>query len=312
VYAIIVMMTRDGFGRHTVYIHPENIMSVFHQLWVMQFFFISAVSCVKISVTLMLLRIRDDRIWRIGLYLLMAFIVAAAGVNVILECIQCKPIRAFWDRATPGAQCWGPEKVQVSLYIASCKPRCHPSSSSAAYRTIAIFLAADVILSLLPLTFIFKLARPLREKIILAGLMGLGLFASGAAVVKILLVKKYVSGPDPLWDMFDLGIWAMVELFAGIYAASIPCLRAPFEAFLRKVGVLTVREKTYGSSRSNYKDASGMDTEGSVGGEGKAGESWYEYPPDIQRSVPPNHSDFYETSDNAGRDIWMKREFEVK
>jgi hypothetical protein len=162
------------------------------------------------------------------------------------------------------------------------------------------------------LTFIFKLNRPLREKVILAGLMGLGLFASGAAVVKLLLTKKYVTGPDPLWDMFDLGIWAMVELFVGIYAASIPCLRAPFEAFLRKMGILTVWEKTYTSSRSNHKDVSGMDTECSVGGEGNAGEVWYGYHPENQRSVPPNHSDFHETSDNTGRNLWMKREFEVK
>jgi hypothetical protein len=129
VYAIIVMMTRNGFGRHTMYLEPESIMRVFHQLWIMQFFFISAVSCVKISVTLMLLRIRDNKIWRGGLFLLMAFIIAAAVINVILECIQCKPIKAFWDRTTPGAKCWGPAKVQASLYIASGKPRCRPSSS---------------------------------------------------------------------------------------------------------------------------------------------------------------------------------------
>jgi hypothetical protein len=179
---------------------------------------------------------------------------------------------------------------------------------------IAIFLAADVILSLLPLTFIFKLHRPLREKIILAGLMGLGLFASGAAVVKLLLTKKYVTGPDPLWDMFDLGIWAMVELFIGIYAASIPCLRAPFEMLLRKLGALTAREKsyTYTTSTSNYKDTSRMDTERSAGGEGNSGETWFGDHPEKQRGVPRNHSDYYETSDNAGRSIWMQREFEVK
>jgi hypothetical protein len=174
---------------------------------------------------------------------------------------------------------------------------------------IAIFLAADIILSLLPLMFIFKLHRPLREKIILAGLMGLGLFCSGAAVVKLMLTKKYVTGPDPLWDMFDLGIWASVELYVGIYAASIPCLRAPFERFLRKVGLLSVQEKSYGSSRSNYKDGSGMDTECSVGGEGHApGETWYENP----RSGPQSHADYYDAPDNGGRNIWTKREYEVK
>jgi hypothetical protein len=94
----------------------------------MQFFWISAVSCVKISVTLMLLRIRDDRPWRMGLYVLMAFIMAAAILNVILELIQCKPIKAFWDRTTPGAVCWSPAKVQASLYISAGKPIAAPSS----------------------------------------------------------------------------------------------------------------------------------------------------------------------------------------
>jgi hypothetical protein len=88
---------------------------------------------------------------------------------------------------------------------------------------------------------------------VIVGLMGLGLFATAASVVKIFLIKSYANSTDPLWDIVSLGLWGYVEQFAGLIAACVPCLKAPFERFLRRVGLLS----TIGGSEPSAKSMHG-------------------------------------------------------
>jgi hypothetical protein len=74
---------------------------------------------------------------------------------------------------------------------------------------IAIFIATDVACALLPIAFIRKIRRPLREKIVLGVLMGLGLVASACGIVKLIdLERVRLSSQDPSWEGTYLLIWA--------------------------------------------------------------------------------------------------------
>jgi hypothetical protein len=125
--------------------------------------------------------------------------------------------------------------------------------------TTGIFIATDIFLSLFPLTFIRQLKRPRREKIVLAILMGLGLLASAASVMRLIVTSFYVSDTDPLYDIVIPAIWGCVEEYLcefphgnsilppfpvltsviGIFAACVPYLRIPFENVLGRLGLLT-------------------------------------------------------------------------
>ena len=74
--------------------------------------------------------------------------------------------------------------------------------------------------------------------------MGLGLIATAAAIVRMILIRRYINTRDPLWEILDIGIWAWMEEYLGIIAACVPTLRAPFENMLRKWGVLSTRRET--------------------------------------------------------------------
>jgi rhodopsin domain-containing protein len=77
----------------------------------------------------------------------------------------------------------------------------------------------------------------LREKVILAFLMGFGLFASACAIAKMALISL---DPiiDPTYDPIPLGVWAHLEQFIGFIAACVPSLKAPFEQILAYFGLL--------------------------------------------------------------------------
>ncbi len=53
--------------------------------------------------------------------------------------------------------------------------------------------------------------RPLREKIALAFVMGLGIFASSASIAKTFMIGSYGKTGDSLMDTVGLTTWSMVE-----------------------------------------------------------------------------------------------------
>ena len=55
-------------------------------------------------------------------------------------------------------------------------------------------------------TFIVDTQLPVHEKVVLAFLMSLGLFASAAAVVKIAEFKIYDLIHDPSWDLLPAAL----------------------------------------------------------------------------------------------------------
>ena len=74
----------------------------------------------------------------------------------------------------------------------------------------AVFIVTDLLCALLPLTFIYKINRPIRERLVLAVLMGLGIIATGCGIAKLASVKVVMNSKDPFWESADLGIWGYV------------------------------------------------------------------------------------------------------
>ncbi|KAF1816124.1 hypothetical protein P152DRAFT_454362 [Eremomyces bilateralis CBS 781.70] len=232
-YGLIVHATNLGAGRHFYYLQLPQLDAAGCILFIMQMIWIWCITFVKFSVALMLYRTREDRPWRLWLSGFMGLLVAIGIVVSALQLGQCRPIRAFWNPFVPGAKCWSKTFATNVLHGAS-----------------AFFLATDLVLSLLPLTFILKLRRPRRDKIVIGCLMGLGLIASAASLVKILRTNIMATSQDPIWDLPDLALWAWIELYLGIMAACIPCLKAPFEKLLKKTGLLTTGDRSQQSTRT--------------------------------------------------------------
>ena len=61
------------------------------------------------------------------------------------------------------------------------------------------------------MTFIFGILRPLREKVLLAVMMGMGLLASAASIAKTFRAKDYGATGDVLMDSVQLTIWSILE-----------------------------------------------------------------------------------------------------
>lgn len=104
-----------------------------------------------------------------------------------------------------------------------------------------------------PLTFIVRIQRPLREKIALACVMGLGVFGSSASVAKTFMVGSYGKTGDTLMDTVGLTTLSMLEQQLAIIAACIPTLKRLFEKVLRQWGIISSQGSTSRSHGGYYK-----------------------------------------------------------
>ncbi len=99
--------TSKGFGRHSIDIDPIDLpyISLLGNF--------SGVSCVlaaifsKISFALTLLRISESRI-RALLWFVIVSVSLFLGGSILIQWIQCTPLKKNWDLAVKGT-CWNPQ-----------------------------------------------------------------------------------------------------------------------------------------------------------------------------------------------------------
>ncbi|OCL14998.1 hypothetical protein AOQ84DRAFT_370777 [Glonium stellatum] len=223
-WCLVIITIVKGFGRHVIYVSPSTLAEILELGFLVEPLWLWSVTLIKTSMACTLLRFKTTKVWQRSLCAIIFIQVITAISGNIARFIQCHPIRTFWDPTLINAKCWNPNQIQIAMYIHS-----------------GIFIGSDVILSLLPITFLRKLRIPLRERIILIFLMALGLFASVASIMRTILTKYYLSTDDVLWDMADLTMWSHLEEYVGIIAVCIPCLKSPFEKILRQAGIQTTK-----------------------------------------------------------------------
>jgi rhodopsin domain-containing protein len=85
----------------------ENLLRI---AFVLQWLYLLTSTMVKVSVVLMIQRIKQERHWQRGLYCLLVIIFLAAILNAVSILVGCHPIRANW-------------KVMLAMKPGACQPK---------------------------------------------------------------------------------------------------------------------------------------------------------------------------------------------
>jgi hypothetical protein len=92
---------------------------------------------------------------------------------------------------------------------------------------------------------IWRLSRSVVERCLISFLMAMGLFATGAGVMKIIYAYTYDRTlDDALREMMPEFLWCRVEEVVLIVASSAPLLKSPVGHALKKMGFPSFQEKT--------------------------------------------------------------------
>ncbi|KAL0765336.1 hypothetical protein CaCOL14_012085 [Colletotrichum acutatum] len=209
-FAFVVLQWKHGNGRHRVHLSDHDYMMINMYGWWGQMLLFISVAFLKVSICLLILRIKDSKILKGLLHFIMAGVLITNFGVVIILIAECQPI-GFWRGKS--AVCW---PTHIRIYFI--------------YATIAYSVLTDLICSLLPLVVIWNVKIPRRTKISVCCLIGLGLVATGFGVARA--ASLGISTSDLSWAYCIAGIWSNLELFLGIIAANLALSRSIYVYFL--------------------------------------------------------------------------------
>lgn len=266
-FSLLVAAAPHGVGRHNAFVPHDDEVQAMKLLLLCQLPWGWSVAFAKISIACLLLRLKSATSeglwpWKLPLYLLIIIQIVSAVTANIVELTQCRPLSAAWDPTLPRPVCQPPVIAHMSIYIIG-----------------ALAIMSDIFLATAPISFLKNVRRSVRERAILIFLMGLASFTAIATIIKLPMVEPYGKYGDSLYDTIGIMTWSSIEANMGIIAASVPCLKSPFESFLRRVGVL----KSTASNVSDHRSGgSGHGNEGDMqydvmGGRGGHGGSGYHH-----------------------------------
>jgi hypothetical protein len=195
-----------------------------------------SMAAIKSAVALMLLRISTTVPMRRFLWSQIAIQVLLGIYNMVAQMTQCIPLYAVWDlsgNSMDTAKCWSTDAQRISIIAVA-----------------TVNIVTDFMFALVPISFLKKVQRPLREKLVVGILMALGIFAGVASIIKANAATRFGRTDDPTLEGIEIGMWSCVEQLIGLIAACVPCLRSPFQRALEYFGVISSTQSK--SPRSGY------------------------------------------------------------
>ncbi|KAM5347321.1 hypothetical protein ACJ41O_010326 [Fusarium nematophilum] len=191
-----------------------------------------ALNTVRISMALMLLRLKDSTQWQWPLWVLIGVQVCLIIVATTMLFSYCRPFSGSWN-PTPDTVCISPSSMKLYAFVYN-----------------AFNIASDFIIAILPLTFIWKMHRSRAEKILLVGLMAAGLAAAAVAIVRLITVIRAFGVIPPASLDVKMDLMIGVELFLILTAANLPCLKGPLHRCLVRFGVVVPSNPVHASPSS--------------------------------------------------------------
>jgi hypothetical protein len=159
--------------------------------------------------------------------------IAVALFNTLRIFLQCITIEKSWDLVgTVPETCWSKRTQSISTIGVS-----------------VINIVTDFIFAALPIKFLRKVQRPVRERLVVGVLMGLGVFAGVASIIKIKAVTQFGRTSDTLNEGVEIGMWPVIEEQIGLIVICVPCLRSPVQRAVHAFGAMTTRVRHYAQSR---------------------------------------------------------------
>ncbi|OOF95097.1 hypothetical protein ASPCADRAFT_515605 [Aspergillus carbonarius ITEM 5010] len=230
-WAVVIPEVIYGAGRHTVYV--ENTATIaMHLNFATQAIYMWAIGLVKVSIGLFLLRFAPRRSYKIFIWVVMVIMALYTIICFFTLVFECKDMRSIWDE--------------------NVKSKCFTTTQllKLSYTNTGLNILTDLIFAILPAIMLRHLQVNRRVKASLICILGLGIFACAAAIVKLSVLPNYGRTGDLLWDYSTLTIWVVVESNMGIIAGSLPTLKPLFKQVLGSYGSQTkTRPYTYGSKQ---------------------------------------------------------------
>ncbi|EXJ61912.1 hypothetical protein A1O7_02343 [Cladophialophora yegresii CBS 114405] len=218
---LVIIGNKDYYsGRHVWDIPPSSFVGGRINIWASLWCYVIGITLIKISVLLFYRRlsVKFSKAFLIATWIGIVYNIlyfVSFGLTLLL---MCHPLHAYWDSFNP---------------VWAATHRFHCVSENAALPASSAFsVAGDFYSTLLPLILVYYLELPRRQKFALYALFALGFMAVAAGVVRTILMYELLNVDyDFTWELWLTWVWAVLELYLALFAASAPSLKPFFQHF---------------------------------------------------------------------------------
>ncbi|KAJ9227202.1 hypothetical protein DTO027B5_791 [Paecilomyces variotii] len=136
------------------------------------------------------------------------FVVAAMCITfVCMTIFQCNPVRAFWD-------------LEPS-YPYHCL-----NGNNDVFAASVVNIFTDLLCTVLPMPLIWRLKLPVRQRMAVISIFGVGIVVNVAGAIRTAFVyKSLIASYDSTWVGWPIFLAAAIEINLGLICASAPALR---------------------------------------------------------------------------------------
>ncbi|KJZ68982.1 hypothetical protein HIM_11623 [Hirsutella minnesotensis 3608] len=215
VCALILEGVRDGLGKHNTALASDKlILSIKISGLTPTRIYILDMIFVKLSIGIFLLRLA---VWTAYKWILRICLVVFAlwGLGLFFwNTFQCNPVEKLWDFRIQYGYCASPDAI-VSWAIALS----------------VLNIVSDWVYALLPVPMVWNIKMTKQAKITVIFLLGLGIFASIATVVRFKYLHGLHQWNDLSYSLTDAVVWTLIEPGVAILATSLATIRPLLRIF---------------------------------------------------------------------------------
>ena len=189
--------------------------------------------------------------FRVAIHLSTVFNIGVVITFVFLSIFLCIPIKAYWIYP-PMGRCLDEGKVMLAGGIIAC--------------------FADLLITTLPIPMVMKLKMRLRQRLIVAFLMGLGFIVTIAGIVRTYFIwMAFMSSYDETWYSYPLWIAAAVEIDLAIITACAPSLKPLIAVYAGPLLTTVSKRSRTGRHDPSYSGSHGLHSSALAGASTSSG-----------------------------------------
>ncbi|KAL7812219.1 hypothetical protein V8C26DRAFT_205814 [Trichoderma gracile] len=237
--AFVFVGVEDGMGRHNAAI-PDDDKKISALMWqaLATVTYVINMMFIKLSIGIFLLRVSARKVYNYIICISLAIIAIWSLAIFFYDIFQCSPVQKQWDFRIQGGKCASPDDIIAAAYAIS-----------------VMTIASDWLYALLPIPMLWSVKMTSQAKATVILILGLGIFASIATIIRIKYLSTLQDTDDLLYSATEVMIWTIIEPGVAIVASSLATIRPLLRAMKIHGFESTGRTHSHPSAHARYASA---------------------------------------------------------
>ncbi|KAJ5836306.1 hypothetical protein N7447_002332 [Penicillium robsamsonii] len=188
-----------GAGKHLSAIADEDYVPMLKSIYSTRILYVIGIMFVKLSLLWFYLRLDRRGYMKWAVYVLTFVVLGLSIASGLVLAFSCFPPAKFWDL--------------TGAVVGHCMS---PTSQQTFYEANGVLnIVTDILIYLTPIPMLWKVQMPLRKKLALMGVFGIGVLALAAGCVRYAYVKLLAGTKDQYYELADSLNWCGIEIYVG-------------------------------------------------------------------------------------------------